>query len=173
MFPTIRRCHVVLVEDEEVDWGKAIFGAFRRINILEYKNPHDSLNEWMLRKACGYANLYIGRRASHRGAGQEEDDVVREHYRVLLRLVIEKNPRFFEALRKDQIMEDVLMEIVKDRVDERINTAVDTERQQTTVTHIRNIMESFGVTIEKAMDSLKIPPSQRSTYAGLVAKKVR
>ena len=69
------------------------------------------------------------------------------------------------------MMEDVLMEIVKDRVDERVNTAVDAERQQTTVTHIRDIMESFGVTIEKAMDSLKIPQSQRNTYAGLVGKK--
>ena len=110
------------------------------------------------------------------GVGQEKDDAVREHYRVLLQLIIEKNPQFIEAIRRDQIMEDVLMEIVKDRVDERVNmavhTAVDTERQQTTVTHIRDIMESFGVTIEKAMDSLKIPPSQRSTYAGLVGKKV-
>ena len=66
----------------------------------------------------------------------------------------------------EDAMEDVLMEIVKDRVDER----VDAERQQTTVDHIRNIMESFGVTIEKAMDSLNIPQSQRSTYVGLVSK---
>ena len=103
------------------------------------------------------------------GVGQEKDDVIREHYRVLLQLVIEKNPRFIEAIRGDQMMEDVLMEIVKDRVDEKVNA----KEQQTTVTHIRDIMESFGVTIEKAMDSLKIPQSQRSTYAGLVGKKTR
>ena len=57
---------VVLTEDEEVDWEKAIFGIFRKINILEYKNPHDSLNERVLRKVCGYANLYIGM-AEHEG----------------------------------------------------------------------------------------------------------
>ena len=61
-------------------------------------------------------------------------------------------------------MEDVLMEIVKDRVDEKINA----ERQETTVTYIRNIMESLGVTVDKAMDSLKIPQTQRDTYAGLI-----
>ena len=41
------------------------------------------------------------------------------------------------------MMEDVLMEIVKDRV------------------------------AEQAMDLLSIPQSQRSTYAGLVGKKTR
>ena len=70
-------------------------------------------------------------------------------------------------------MKDILMEMVKDRVDEKVSTAVDTERQQTTVIHIKDIMESFGVTIEKAMDSLKIPQSQRSTYAGLVGKRMQ
>ena len=246
-----RTDYVILVEDEEVDLEKAIFRIFRKINILEYKNPHDSLNERVLRKVCGYANMYIGiaehegerpaeqvtvsifraaknpemfqkmekegtlvrdgtpgiyhvkgytnlpfqiiitgelkgaEYAAYRaltdkadeadveriieGVGQEKDDVVREHYRVLLRLVIEKNPRFIEAIRGDQMMEDVLMEIVKDKVDEKVNA----KEQQTTVTHIRDIMESFGVTIEKAMDSLKIPQSQRSTYAGLVGKKTR
>ena len=41
-------------------FDKAIFQIFRKINILEYKNPHDSLNERVLRKICGYANLYTG-----------------------------------------------------------------------------------------------------------------
>ena len=176
-----RTDYVILVEDEEVDWEKAIFRIFRRINILEYKNPHDSLNERVLRKVCGYANLYIGvaehegerpaeqvtvsvfravknpelfeemekegmlvrngtpgiyhvkgytdlpfqiiitgelkgdEYAAYRaltdkvdeadvkrileGVGQVKDDVIREHYRVLLQLVIEKNPRFIEAIR--------------------------------------------------------------------------
>ena len=44
---------------------------------------------------------------------------------------------------------------------------------QATVNHIRDIMESFGVTIEKAMESLKIPVEQRDMYAGLVAKKTQ
>ena len=111
------------------------------------------------------------------GAGRDMDDAIREHYKVLLRLVIEKNPQFIETIRRDNVMEDVLMEIVKDRVDEKVSTAVniavDTERQQTTVTHIKDIMDSFGVTIERAMDSLKIPQPERKTYAGLVGNYTR
>ena len=73
-------------------------------------------------------------------------------------------------------MEDILMEIVKDRVDEKISTAVSTaevaKEQETTVIHIRDIMDSLGITAEKAMDILKILPAQRATYAGLVKKKM-
>ncbi len=236
---------VILVEDKKVKWEKAIFRIFRKINILEYKNPYDALNRRVLRKVCGYANLYIGvaehkedrpedqvtisifravknpelfkemeedgtlvsdevpgiyhvkgytnlpfqiiitgelegeEYAAYRvltdradeadveriiaGIGHEKDDALREHYRVLLQLVIEKNPQFIEMMRRDEAMEDVLMEIVKDKIDEKV--------QQNTVTHIRDIMESFGVTVERAMDSLKIPQSQRSTYAELLGKK--
>ena len=61
---------------------------------------------------------------------------------------------------------DVLMEIMKDRVDEKVNE----KERETTVNHLKDIMESFGVNVEKAMDSLKIPQSQRSLYAGLIKK---
>lgn len=44
---------------------------------------------------------------------------------------------------------------------------------QATVNHIRDIMETFGVTIEKAMETLKIPIAQRDMYAGLVDKKTQ
>lgn len=57
---------VILVEEEKVEFEKAIFQIFRKINILEYKGQHDSLNERVLRKVCGYANLYIGV-AEHEG----------------------------------------------------------------------------------------------------------
>ena len=107
-----------------------------------------------------------------RNAGKEQDDVVREHYRVLLKLVLEKNPQYIGIMKGEAAMEDVLMEIVKDRVEERVNERVSiakasTERE-TLVSSIKNVMASFGVTIEKAMDSLKIPMAQRQTYAGLV-----
>ena len=52
---------VILTEDERVEFEKAIFKIFRRINILEYKNPHDLLNGPVIRKAIGYANFYISR----------------------------------------------------------------------------------------------------------------
>ena len=239
---------MILVEDEKVEFEKAIFKIFRRINILEYKNPHDSLNERVLRKICGYANLYIGV-AEHEGgrpadevtlsifraakptelferlekdghlvrtdtpgiyhvkgfvdlpfqiiitseldggeyavyraisdkakradverlikaAKSESDDALMDHYGVLLDLVVKKNPQFFELVKGGIAMKEMLLEMVQDRVDEMM----DRRERETTVSHLKDIMDSFGVTIEKAMDSLKIPMAQRSTYAGLLGQ---
>ena len=61
---------------------------------------------------------------------------------------------------------DVLMEIMKDRVDEKVNE----KERETKLIDIKNVMDSFGVTVDKAMESLKIPQSQRSLYAGLIKK---
>ena len=52
-----------------------------------------------------------------------------------------------------------------------IQALIDKKERQTRVIDIRNVMESFGVTIEKAMDSLKIPQTDRAAYAGLVQEK--
>ena len=240
---------VILVEEEEVEFDKEIFKQFRRINILEYKNPYDSLNERMLRKVCGYANLYIGV-AEHEGdrpaeqvtisvfravknpelfakmekdgtlvrdevpgiyhvkgmtdlpfqiiitselrggeyaayraltdkaekddvehvvkdAESEIDGVVLDHYGVLLNLIVEKNPQFFELVKGEIIMKDVLMEMAKDRVDEKIQEVT----QETRVLDISNLMSNLKLTVEQAMDALSIPLNQRETYAGLVNKK--
>ena len=63
-------------------------------------------------------------------------------------------------------MEDILMEIVKDRVEEQVTA----EKQQTTVAHIKEIMTKLKYTAEQAMDLLGVPQSQRGMYAGLVGK---
>ena len=65
-------------------------------------------------------------------------------------------------------MRDVLMEIVQEDVDKRVNERVNEKERETKAIDLRNIMASFGVTIEKAMDALKIPMSQRQLYASLV-----
>ena len=236
---------VILTEDERVEFEKAIFKIFRRINILEYKNPHDSLNERVLRKVCGYANLYIGvaehegdrpadevtlsifravknpelfdklerdgnlERTAHgiyrikgitdlpfqiivtdeldreeytayraltdkaeradiealiRDAREAKDDAVREHYRVLLNLVAEKNPQYIEILRGEITVRDVLMEIVQEDVDKRVNA----KERETTVGYIKKIMTNLKLTLSQAMDALSIPQAQRQTYAALV-----
>jgi hypothetical protein len=80
---------------------------------------------------------------------------------------MEKNPLFIETIRRDNEMEDVLMEIVKNRVNEKVNTAVN----ETTVKHINDIMAKLKYIAEQAMDLLSIPQSQRSTYTGLVGKR--
>ena len=45
------------------------------------------------------------------------------------------------------------------------------ESKKTKVIDIESVMESFGVTVEKAMEALKIPVAQWDMYAGLVGKK--
>ena len=47
------------------------------------------------------------------------------------------------------------------------------ESKKTKVIDIESVMESFGVTVEKAMEALKIPVAQREMYAGLVGKKTQ
>ncbi|MBQ9306826.1 MAG: hypothetical protein IJ229_02775, partial [Clostridia bacterium] len=94
----------------------------------------------------------------------EHDDMMREHYRVLLNLVIQKNPQYTDIGKGDVTMEDVLMEMVKDRVDERVAA----KEKETKSIAIRDVMDAFGVSVEKAMESLKIPVDQRSSYRALV-----
>jgi len=74
-------------------------------------------------------------------------------------------------------LDDALMEILKDKVEEKVNAAVaaineaaNARNQQITVTHIRDIMTSFNLSVEQAMDVFDIPQSERMTYAELVGK---
>ena len=53
--------------------------------------------------------------------------------------------------------------------DMRNETAKRTE-EQTTLMHIRSIMDSLGMTVEKAMETLKIPQSDREEYVKYFGK---
>ena len=53
-------------------------------------------------------------------------------------------------------------------IQELIDKKADEARQKTILEAIKNAMESFGVTAEKAMESLKVPQSKWATYAGLL-----
>ena len=55
-----RADYVILMDDEEHTFTESIFRIFRKIDILEYKNPHDDLNWRTLYKIIGYANMLIG-----------------------------------------------------------------------------------------------------------------
>ena len=61
-----RADYVVLTEEEEQEFEESIFKIFRRINIIEYKNPHDDLNLRVLHKIIAYARFLIGT-AAHEG----------------------------------------------------------------------------------------------------------
>ena len=245
-----RADYVILIEDEETEFDKEIFKIFRKHNILEYKNPRDSLGETVIRKICGYANLYIGLAEREReirpdevtisifravknprffkamekagklvaddipgiyhvlgitdlpfqivitselrgeeyaayraltnkadeediervieAGGKAKDDTVREHYRVLLKLLVEKNPGVIETIRRESDMADVLMEIVKDKVEEQVSNAEAAKEQETLLTSIRNIMKNLKLSLDQAMDALGIPQGKRSTYTNLI-----
>ena len=82
----------------------------------------------------------------------------------------EKFPKLSE--RKNQLAntkegEDIMSRDVQRIMDE----AAAEEKKQTKALDIKNVMESFGVSLEKAMESLKIPAEERSMYAGMVNAK--
>ena len=49
-----------------------------------------------------------------------EEEVIADYYRVLLRLLSQKNRELFEKIGKESKMEDVLMDIMKDAVNKRV-----------------------------------------------------
>ena len=55
-----RTDYLILIDNETHTLEDKIFKIFRKINILEYKNPNDSLNKRVIYKIIGYANLLIG-----------------------------------------------------------------------------------------------------------------
>jgi hypothetical protein len=57
-----------------------------------------------------------------------------------------------------------LEELMKDVIDERVNSAVDNTENTLQMANIRNIMDSFGVSAEQAMDALKIPSNKKVFY---------
>lgn len=101
-----------------------------------------------------------------RDGSRETDSAMQDHYRVFLDLVARKNPDVIEEIRRDKAMAAVWMDIFKDEIDERVNSG----KQDTMVSAIQNVMKSLQVNSEKAMDVLRIPQNQRSTYAGLVRR---
>ena len=101
---------------------------------------------------------------------EEKEEVLREYYRILFGIVIDKNPDYIRMMRRETNMqretEDALLEIVRNRVDEEKN---ETERE-TKIVDIKNLMINLKFTVEQAMEALSIPQSQWDTYAGLVSK---
>lgn len=74
------------------DFEEAFFKIFKKINIIEYKNPNDSLNERVIHKIAGYANLLVGT-AAHEG-DVPVDQVTLSIFRSV------KNPDLWEKMTK-------------------------------------------------------------------------
>ena len=88
-----RTDYMILIEDQETEFDKDIFKIFRKFNIIEYKNPNDSLNERVIRKICGYANFFIG-------LAEHEGDVPSDQVTVTI-FRAKKNPRLFKAMEQN------------------------------------------------------------------------
>ena len=93
-------------------------------------------------------------------SNHEPDEVVREYYRTAIKLMVDKNPQFDRMIRRDKEMEDRLMEILKDRVDERVNEAVVAKEREDAVAYLTAVMGNLGCTPEYAMDLMDIPEQQ-------------
>lgn len=57
-----------------------------------------------------------------------------------------------------------LEELMKDRIDEKVNDATINAR----IADIKTLMDSVKWTAEQAMDALQIPADERSTYNALL-----
>lgn len=84
---------IILAKDENVVFKESIFKIFRKINIIEYKSPEDSLNRRVIYKICGYAYMLIGT-AAHE-VDIPDDQVTISIFRAT------KNPRLFSSLEKE------------------------------------------------------------------------
>ena len=76
--------------------------------------------------------------------------------------------RYYKEDEKGVSMMCKAMEDMRNEVAERVAERVE---KQTKLDDIKNIMATFGVSIEKAMEALKIPKSQWNTYMGLLEKR--
>nr|MCR5767142.1 hypothetical protein [Lachnospiraceae bacterium] len=88
-----RTDYLILDDRKRMMHGKSIFSIFRGHNIVEYKNPNDSLNERVISKAIGYAGMYIGTaRYEHE---RQRDDVSISIFRS------EKNQELFRKMQRN------------------------------------------------------------------------
>ena len=63
---------LIIEEEDDVDLGLDIFQIFRRHNIIEFKNPTDTLDRRTLRKVIGYGSYYISQ-SPHKDDIRPED----------------------------------------------------------------------------------------------------
>ena len=71
-----------------------------------------------------------------------------------MQVSVSANKELYARIKEgDERMCQAMRELMKDEIAEERQD----QEQETKLIDIKNVMESFGVTIEKAMESLKIP----------------
>ena len=82
----------------------------------------------------------------------------------------EKFPKTSERKHQFKNTEEGVKKM-SDGIQALIDKKAEEAEQKTKVVDIKNVMKAFGVTVEKAMESLEIPQGERSIYAGLINKQ--
>ena len=101
-----------------------------------------------------------------------------EMWRTYMKPVAEKNAGLFAELKKeDKGMSSVLVDIMKDEVDELVNAATAraaaeaaAEADATLAHSVGSLMAAMGMGIDEAMDALDIPEDKRAEVAALIGK---
>ena len=93
------------------------------------------------------------------------DETAYEYGRVYLELLSEKSPEAHDIMKEDKYMCTALMDIVKDKVDEKIEET----SKELTLRHIKNLVENTGCSPRQAMDSLGIAADQRDKYMAMLS----
>ena len=96
----------------------------------------------------------------------ETDERIRSWYRDYLELFSRLDrDTLEEAKRRNPDMAKTWREVFE------FDKELKEREKETKLLDIKNVMESLGVSLEKAMDILKISSSQRSLYADLVSER--
>ena len=141
---------IFITENDVIGMGKPIYSIERRIDDTD-ELFDDGEHIIYVNGADKDASTELGK-LMHDFFCTDPDDM---HYRELADKV-----RYF---KEDEKGVAAMCKVMEDMRNE--------EAKKTKMDDIKNVMESFGVTIEKAMEALKIPVTQWDMYMGLVGKK--
>ena len=143
---------IFITENDVIGKGKPLYRIERKIE--EVDEPFDDGEHIIyVNGADKNASTELGK-LMHDFFCTDPDDM---HFKALADKV-----RYFKEDEKGVAAMCKVMEDMRKEVDERRSVA-----------DIKSVMESFGVTIEKAMEALKIPVTQWDRYARLVGKKMQ
>ena len=93
----------------------------------------------------------------------DKDD--RENADAVLQVSVSANKAVYDDMkRRYPEMCEALKELMRPEIDEEIEIAADKREETTTLKNIKNVMESFKVTAQQAMEALKIPMADQAKY---------
>jgi hypothetical protein len=181
---------VVIKKNSDVEIKNQLGRIFRKHNVIEYKSPDDSIqlrditvtlcrdtNPRKLIKMIKNNGGLVGKEHSALkilSKHAKEEDIRQfvadsrrfktpgdiHNANAVLQVSTRANEDLYRQIRRNDYMCQALMEIMKDEVDKKVNTAVDTSMGES----IKNVMESLHISADEAMDILKIPEEKKKMF---------